>query len=226
MGGMSDEPDGESSSPRAPADEVLVKSRQRVADHGEVFTPAWLVDDMLNLVKDESARIDARFLEPACGSGNFVVAVLRRKLATVEAKFGKSEFERRHHALLSLMCIYGIELLADNADECRANLLDVLLTFLGPEVGDEWQRAAQVVLEANIVEGDALDMTTSSGDHINFAEWAYLGKGKFQRRDFRYGTLVEMSSFGSDTLFGDVGKHEIFTPFRTYPPMTVKEIAQ
>ncbi len=210
----------------APSDEVLVKSRQRVADHGEVFTPAWLVDDMLNLVKDESERIDARFLEPACGSGNFVVAVLRRKLATVEAAFGKSEFERRHHALLSLMCIYGIELLADNAAECRASLLHVLTSFLGAEAGKEWRGAAQVVLEANIVHGNALDMTTATGEHVSFPEWGYLGKGRFQRRDFRYGTLVEMSSFGSDTLFGDLGAHEIFTPFKTYPPMTVKEIAQ
>lgn len=97
---MSEEPHVGASSPGAPTDEVLVRSRQRVADHGEVFTPAWLVEDMLNLVKNESERIDARFLEPACGSGNFVVAVLRSKLATVETKFGKSEFERRHHALL------------------------------------------------------------------------------------------------------------------------------
>lgn len=204
----------------------IIKSKRRVADHGEVFTPDWLVNDMLDLVKEESERVDSRFLEPACGSGNFLVPVLRRKLASVDARYGSSEFERRHHALLCLMCIYGIELLADNADECRANLRDVLLGFLGPKAGDEWQRAAQAVLEANIVQGDALDMTTASGDHINFAEWAYLGKGKFQRRDFRYGTLVEMSSFGSDTLFGDLGKHEIFTPFKTYPPMTVKEIAQ
>lgn len=225
MADVSEQTEGETSSPRAPTDEVLVKSRKRVADHGEVFTPAWLVEDMLNLVKGESERIDARFLEPACGSGNFVVAVLSRKLASVEAKFGASEFERRHHALLSLMCIYGIELLADNAAECRANLLEVLLNFLGVEAGDEWRRAAQVVLDANIVHGNALDMTTASGEHVNFPEWGYLGKGKFQRRDFHYGTLVELSSFGSDTLFGDLGQHEIFTPFRTYPPMTVKEIA-
>lgn len=92
----------------------LVKSKKRVADHGEVFTPDWMVEDMLNLVKAESERIDARVLEPACGSGNFLVPVLCRKLATVEARYGKSEFEKRHYALLALMCMYGIELLADN----------------------------------------------------------------------------------------------------------------
>ena len=89
----------------------LVKSKQRVADHGEVFTPAWMVEDMLDLVKHESERIDSRVLEPACGSGNFLIPVLARKLATVELRHGKSEFEKRHYALLALMCVYGIELL-------------------------------------------------------------------------------------------------------------------
>src|SRR6185312_6851418 len=73
----------------------LFKSKQRVADHGEVFTPAWMVEAMLNLVRDETERIDSRFLEPACGSGNFLVQVLRRKLVAVEVKYGKSDFERR-----------------------------------------------------------------------------------------------------------------------------------
>lgn len=204
----------------------LVKSKQRVADHGEVFTPAWLVEDMLDLVKGESERIDSRFLEPACGSGNFLVPVLRRKLATVHERFAKSDFEKRHHALLALMCIYGIELLPDNAAECRVNLLDTLFDYLGKGVGDEWFGTAQVVVEANVVQGDALNMTTSTGEAIVFPEWGYLGKGKFQRRDFRYDTLTQMSSFRADTLFGDLGKHDIFTPTKTYPPMTVAEIAR
>ncbi len=97
----------------------LVKSRERMADHGEVFTPSWLVEAMLDLVKGETARIDSRFLEPACGSGNFLVLILQRKLAAVELKFDKSDFERRHYALLGLMCCYGIELLEDNIAECR-----------------------------------------------------------------------------------------------------------
>ena len=83
----------------------LIKSKTRVTDHGEVFTPPWLVDAMLDLVKGETERIDARFLEPACGSGNFLVHVLKRKLAAVERKFGKSEFEKTQYALLGLMCI-------------------------------------------------------------------------------------------------------------------------
>src|SRR4051794_21647241 len=103
-----------------------VKSKQRVADHGEVFTPERMVEAMLDLVKDETERIDSRFLEPACGSGNFLVCVLQRKLAAVELKFGKSDFEKRQYALLAVMCTYGIELLEDNIAECRANLLKIL----------------------------------------------------------------------------------------------------
>src|SRR5262245_12127192 len=97
----------------------LLKSKQRVPDHGEVFTPAWMVEAMLDLVKGETERIDSRFLEPACGSGNFLVRILQRKLASVELKFGRSAFERRHYALLAVMCTYGIELLPDNIAECR-----------------------------------------------------------------------------------------------------------
>src|SRR5579864_2661445 len=123
-----------------------VRSKQRVADHGEVFTPPWMVEAMLDLVKDETERIDSRFLEPACGSGNFLVRILQRKLAAVELKFGRSDFERRHYALLALMCIYGIELLEDNIAECRTNMLEILAGYLNLEESDELYRAASYVL--------------------------------------------------------------------------------
>jgi hypothetical protein len=204
----------------------LVKSKQRVADHGEVFTPAWMVEAMLDLVKDESERIDSRFLEPACGSGNFVVRVLRRKLAAVERKFGRSDFERQHYALLALMCIYGIELLADNIAECRANLLDIFSEYLALGGSGALYRAASAVLTHNLVHGDALTMRTHNGQAITFAEWGYLGKGKFQRRDFRLDILTQSSAFSEEgSLFSHLGKHEIFTPTKTYAPMTVDELA-
>lgn len=205
----------------------LVRSKQRVADHGEVFTPAWLVEGMLDLVKEETERIDSRFLEPACGSGNFLRPVLRRKLAAVERKFAKSPFERRHYALLCLMCIYGIELLPDNIAECRANLLEILVEYLGVVEADDLYRAASFVLSVNVVHGDALTMKASNGQPITFAEWGYLGKGKFQRRDFRLEVLMQMSAFGADdTLFAELGKQEIFTPTKTYPPVTVAKLAE
>jgi hypothetical protein len=204
----------------------LIKSRIRVADHGEVFTPPWIVEAMLDLVKGETERIDSRFLEPACGSGNFLIRILQRKLAAVELKFGKSDFEKRHYALLALMCTYGIELLADNIAECRTSLLEILADYLNLEESDDLYQAAFYVLSQNLIHGDALTMRASDGDPITFAEWGYLGKGKFQRRDFRLDVLTGASAYSQEgDLFANLGKHEIFMPTKTYPPMTVGELA-
>jgi len=203
----------------------LVKSKQRVADHGEVFTPAWMVDAMLDLVKGETERIDSRFLESACGDGNFLTQILRRKLAAVELKYAKSDFERQHYALLALMCIYGIELLPDNIADCRANLLEIFAEYLNLAPADDLYRAAFLVLSQNLVHGDALTMRTWDNLPITFAEWGYLWKGKFQRRDFRLDTLTQSSAFSAEgSLFAHLGKHEIFKPAKTYPPMTVSEL--
>lgn len=214
--------------PRTGPPEVsLVKSRQRVADHGEVFTPTTIVEAMLHMVQAETERIDSRFLEPACGSGNFLVEVLRRKFAAVELKFGRSDFEKRHYALLALMCTYGIELLFDNIAECRDNLLEILSDYLKLDAADDIYRAAAYVLSQNLVHGDALSMLTSDGQSITFAEWGYLGKGRFQRRDFRLDSLTQSAAYGKEgTLFADLGKHELFTPTKTYAPMTIRELAE
>lgn len=205
----------------------LVKSKQRVADHGEVFTPAWMVEAMLDLVREETERIDSRFLEPACGSGNFLVRVLRRKLVAVELKFGKSDFEKRHYALLGLMCIYGIELLDDNIADCRDTLLETFAEHLNLDESDDLYRAAAYVLRHNIVHGDARTMRSCGDEPIVFAEWGYLGRGKFQRRDFRLDTLTQSAAFAeADNLFAELGKHEIFIPSATYPSTTVRELAK
>ena len=207
----------------------LVKSKQRVADHGEVFTPLELVEAMIGLVEDEAQRIDSRFLEPACGSGNFLIPVLRRKLATVDARYGTSDFERRHQALLALMSIYGIELLDDNVAECRANLIELFAAHLGLSPTDDLYAAGLAVVALNIVHGDALSMQARDAvpTPIAFAEWAYVGKGRYQRRDFRFETLTQMSSFGEeDSLFADLGKHEIFTPTKDHGTVTVADLAE
>lgn len=189
---------------------MYIKSKKRVAEHGEVFTPDWLVEAMLNLVKEETERIDSRFLEPSCGIGNFLVQIARRKFAGVELKYGKSDFERRNYALFALMCIYGIEVLPDNIAECRANVLHVFSEYVNLREPDDFYRAATYVLSQNLVHGDALTMRTHDDQAITFAEWGYLGKGRFQRRDFRLDTLTLSSTF---------------SPTKTYPPMTVSELA-
>ena len=204
----------------------LVKSKQRVANHGEVFTPAWMVEAMLDLVHDETERIDSRFLEPACGSGNFLIPILQRKLASVERKYGKSDFEKQHYALLALMCIYGVELLPDNIAECRANLLEVVSGYLGLSKEDPLYSAASRVLSLNLVHGNAMTMRTDNDKPITFPEWGYLGKGKFQRRDFRLDTLTQSSALSAQgALFAQVGKNEIFRPTKTWPPMTIIDLA-
>ena len=203
----------------------LVKSKHRVADHGEVFTPQWMVNDMLDLVKNESERIDSRFLESACGAGNFLKTVLDRKLMTVRSKYGKSEFETRHYAILALMSIYGIELLKDNVEECRSELLSIYAKFLKIDNSSVWYTAANEVIKVNIIQGDALTLLTTDGDQITFPEWGYLGSGKFQRRDFHYHALTQRASI-KGTLFEMFEEEQLFVPVNTFPPMTVEEIAR
>lgn len=204
----------------------LVRSKQRVADHGEVFTPPWMVEAMLDLVKGETERIDSRFLEPACGSGNFLVQILRRKLAAVELKYGKSDFEKRHYALFALMCIYGVELLPDNIAECRDNLLTIFAEYLRLVEGDDLYQAGRFVLSQNLIHGDALTMQDHNKQPITFPEWGYLGKGKYQRRDFRFDVLTGASAFSAeDSLFAHLGKHELFTPIKDYQAVTLRELA-
>jgi hypothetical protein len=206
----------------------LIKSKQRVADHGEVFTPAWMVDAMLDLVKGETQRIDSRFLEPACGSGNFLVRILQRKLAAVELKYGKNDFEKRQHALWALMCCYGIELLEDNVAECRANMLEVFDEYLDLSATDDIHRAAAHVLAVNIVHGDAMTMKAHDGGPIVFAEWAYVGSGKFQRRDFSFEKMTGLGAWRKEVdLFSDRPSTEIFDPIKKeYPLMRVADLAQ
>lgn len=206
---------------------ALIKSKKRVADHGEVFTPAWLVEKMLDLVKGETERIDSRFLEPACGGGAFLVPILQRKLAAVEAKYGADSFERRVRALQALSCCYGIELLADNIAECRENMLQVFCAYLRLLPDDDFRRAASHILSLNLIHGDALSMKAHDGSPMIVVEWGYLGRGKFQRRDFRLDVLTTVAALaGRGSLFGSLGRHEVFTPVGLdYSPLSVPELA-
>jgi hypothetical protein len=205
---------------------TLIKSKKRVADHGEVFTPPWLVEQMLDLVKGETERIDSRFLEPACGSGNFLVPILKRKLAAVELRYSKTDFEKRQYALLALMCCYGIELLADNIVECRANMLAAYASYLNLDEEDDAYRAGSRVLSINLVHGDAMTIRDIDNRPIMVAEWGYLGQGKFQRRDFRLDVLTGFASFREEgSLFAHLGSHEVFQPVGTHPPMTLQDLS-
>ena len=211
-----------------------VRSKERIADHGEVFTPDWLVDDMLDLIEDEVTRIDSRVLEPSCGSGNFLVPILQRKLSTAKAEYEASNGERANRSLYALMSIYGIELLEDNITECRDNLADVFVNELDLKKSEDMLLAASHVLRSNLVHGNALEMLTHRGNPIVFPEWSYDGNGTFTRRDFLFEDLVKTRELlDGESLFSQPrrGKkkddnHALFKPKKTYPPMTVRDLAQ
>ncbi len=192
-----------------------VKSRQRIIDHGEVFTPPDLVNDMLDLVAHECERIDSRFLEPACGDGNFLAEVLRRKLATVDKKNARNRERWERDAFLAVCSLYGIDLLADNIAACRARLLKVVsdahTSRFKAELTETAARAAGYVLSKNILQGDALTLRTSDGRPIVFPEWSPINGALIKRRDFAYDQLLDHAHTANQPLFSDLGEH-VFVP--------------
>lgn len=203
----------------------IVKSRQRVSDHAEVFTPTWLVDEMLNTVAIEVRRVDSRILEPACGSGNFLIPILRRKLDGVIERFGRKTFEGEIFSLQSLMSLYGIDILEDNVQECRENLLKTFDEMISPGIASDLMQAARTVASVNIVHGDARSLLAITGKPLVFAEWSYLGKGKFQRRDFAFSSIVQRQLYGDGTLFADLDLGDILQAEKDdYPPLKISDI--
>ena len=200
-----------------------VKSKKRVADHGEVFTNPREVNAMLDLVKDETLRIDSRFLEPACGDGNFLIEILRRKMSVVGQRYAGTEWKK--YALQAVASIYGIELLPDNAEQCRQRLYDfVVATCHGTSEetrhgtslqDDEFLQNIHYLLQHNIVQGDALTYTAADGKPIVFSEWTFVGD-KVQRRDFQFDFLVRKEHQYS--LFDENGDAQQFDePVREFP---------
>lgn len=200
----------------------IIKSKARVSAHGEVFTPAKLVQDMLKEVESDISRIDSKVLEPACGSGNFLVPSLKLKLAQVEKQYSKSEFELKHHALLAVMSIYGIELLEDNLAECIENLQLTFVTSFSGEQDSLLNGAVKTVLMCNIIQGDALNLKDLKSEPLVFPEWSYLGRGQFKRRDFKFEEILEMSEYTPDSLFDPT---EVFSPLIDYEPLNLQQIA-
>jgi hypothetical protein len=220
--------------------ETQVISRKRVADHGEVLTRKREVKAMLDLVKSETERIDSRFLEPACGTGNFLTVILDRKLRVVEARYGKSQLDYERYAILAVSSIYGIDILEDNVQQCRHRLFGIFdlyyLRLFKNKANDNCRGSVRYVLERNIIHGDALSLKTA-GDNpkpIVFSEWALVSGSKFKRRDFAFHDLTPPVADQGPSLFGmnksivdrDTGdKGFIPDPIKTdYPPTTFWEL--
>lgn len=204
-----------------------IKSKQRVSDHGEVYTHEREVNAMLDLVKQETERIESRFLEPACGTGNFLVEILSRKLAVVKSRYAKSQLEYERYAVLAISSIYGIDILADNVIACQHRLFDVFYkqynALYKVDCKESCLNTAKFILSRNILHGDALTLKTV-GDEINpphpivFSEWSAVNGSQLKRRDFVYADLVDRASQREMPLFSDLDEEAyIPEPIRDFP---------
>jgi len=212
------------------------KSKRRVADHGEVFTAEREVNAMLDLVKQETERIDSRFLEPACGDGNFLAEILRRKLAVVKSRYGKHAADYERYAVIAVTSIYGVELLPDNTNECRKRLFEIFdkeyTAACKKEANEDARQAVRHILSHNILCGDALTMKKSDGEPIIFAEWSAVNGAMLKRRDFRLDQMLEQNTSNLQLdLFGQTGEYErdetgaiVLSPVREFPPIHYRRV--
>ena len=214
------------------------KSKKRVAEYGEVFTAEREVNAMLYLVKQETERIDSRFLEPACGNGNFLAEILRRKLAVVKSRYGKHAATYERYAVIAVTSIYGVELLPDNTEEWRRRMFEIFdkeyTTNCRKEANDETREAVRHILQHNILCGDALTMKTSYGMPIIFAEWTVVNGCMLKRRDFRLDQMLEENTKSLQMdLFGETGEYErdatgsiVLSPIREFPLIHYRRVKE
>jgi len=209
-----------------------VVSKKRVADHGEVYTREREVNAMLDLVKQETERVDSRFLEPACGTGNFLVEILRRKLGIVASRYKRSQLEYERYAVLAVSSIYGVDILEDNINRCRNRLFDIFdqqySSLFQRKAKEACRDAVRYILERNMIQGDALTLKTV-GDHpqpIIFSEWSLAKRSLMKRRDFAFQELLPESKDDALSLFSsarqpkysDMGDEAFIpVPVKEYP---------
>lgn len=198
-----------------------VKSKKRVTDHGEVYTAESEVNAMLDLVKQETERIESRFLEPACGTGNFLAEVLGRKLNVIKIRYAKSQIEYERYAILAVSSIYGIDILQDNVEECRSRLFKIFYrhytSLFRDKCSDDCCKSVKYLLIRNILFGDALDFTDPlTKQPIIFSEWSAVNGSMLKRRDYMFKFLVQKSH--QYTFFNDEGEvAPIDEPIKDFP---------
>ena len=208
-----------------------ITSRKRVTDHGEVFTSEREVNAMLDLVKQETERIDSRFLEPACGDGNFLSEILNRKLLIVKSRYGKSQKELDKYSLVAITSIYGVELLEDNVARCRERLFKIYLEWYKAvsetQQNDRLLKCVKFVLSKNIIHGDALTLKTVGDieEPIIFSEWSFT-QNMVKRRGFSFNELLQNQSIRDTPLFSDLGD-DVFLPrtIEEFPMVHYLELA-
>jgi hypothetical protein len=180
------------------------KSKERVRERGEVFTAEREVKAMCDLVKDETERIDSRFLEPACGDGNFLAEILTRKLKVVKRKYKKSTLDYEKNAVLAISSVYGVDIMQDNVLACRDRLFKLwdkeYKTVCKKDCNDQTREAVKFILSKNIVCGNALTLNkvdengNDTNEPIVFSEWAFITGFQMQRQDYTFAHLLEMNN--------------------------------
>jgi|ERR1700733_178075 len=209
-----------------------VISKKRVTDHGEVLTGLREINAMLGLVQAETERIDSRFLEPACGNGNFLAEILERKLSVVEKRYGKSQLEYERNAVLAVSSLYGIDILEDNVHQCRQRLVEIFearyTTLFKGSTNPRCLYAVRVILGRNIIWGDALTLRTVGAKprHIVFSEWSPVNGSLLKRRDFTFQGLLAHEDTRELPLFSDLGD-DVFIPEpqKEYAPVNFLDLA-
>ena len=194
----------------------MIKSKERISNFGEVFTPEKEVNAMLNLVEAETQRIDSRFLEPACGDGNFLAAILERKINEVKRVYGKNEFDFQKSTFAAVSSLYGIDILFDNVCQCRKRLFNVVKDFIHLSLEKNNTKklleAIEFVLNKNIIHGDALTLTLPDSESpIVFTEWSFTKGSMVKRTDYKMSNLLAYQVVSSTPLFSDLG-NEVYLP--------------
>lgn len=210
-----------------------VKSKERVSKHGEVFTNKREVNAMLDLVRQETERIDSRFLEPACGTGNFLVEVLRRKLNVLKTRYKNSQTEYEPYGISAIGSLYGIDIQLDNVEECRERLFSIFKkeykSLFKGKVRKDYLGSVEFILNRNIIHGDALTLKQIglADEPIIFSEWSLVYRDQVKRRDFTMINLLDNQPMDEPNLFSDLGDEAFIpTPCAAYPLQSIYKLAK
>jgi len=202
--------------------EKQIKDKSRVSNFGEVLTSKREVLNMLNLVNTETSRLDSRFLEPACGDGNFLTEVLNSKLDILEKNYSKNQYEFEKFSIQIFTSIYGIDILEDNIISARERLFNQYFDLYNKKfksnINQKLLDCIKYILKLNLVHADALSLKNVKNDKfIIFSEWS-LVNDKIKRRDFEFKNLIDYAPFEKGTLFSDLGDEVIIpSPIKEYP---------
>lgn len=227
------------------------KSKKRIREHGEVFTNEREVKAMCDLVAQECDRIDSRFLEPACGNGNFLAEILSRKIATVKRLYKSNPYDYERYSVLAITSIYGVDILSDNVEECRERLFKLwdkeYKNVCKKATNDETRQAVKYILSKNVLCGNALTLMQVDENQqdldlpIIFPEWSLMLSTKLKRRDFRLDVMLkvnEKSKSGQPSLsdipleirgyisINPTTKEYTAEPICEYPPVHYRKVQQ